>query len=121
MGWLATVGKCVGYLFGRSTQRADFEAVYKQMDALANRLAREVSQYKKRVEELEADRANYKREIEREHDQFRDAMLAKFDQLYKVNDDCHKERRELIGRVAELESQVHQLQQELEHYRTNNE
>ena len=119
MGWASSIGKCIGYLFGRSTQRADFEAVYKQMDNLASRLAIEVAQYRQRVEELEQDRATYKREIEKEHDEFRDTMLAKFDTLYKVNDECHRERRELIGRVSELESQVKHLQHELAQYQAD--
>ena len=108
MGWLATVGKCVGYLFGRSTQRADFEAVYKQMNSLATRLAKEIEQHQRRVEELEKER-----------DAFRDTMLEKFDTLYRVNDECHQERRELLARVAELESRVHRLQNELAEYRTD--
>lgn len=116
MGWLATVGKCVGYLFGRSTQRADFEAVYKQMDSIATRLATEVTEYKQHIESLESQRIAYKREIEAKYDEFRETMLAKFDVLYRVNDECHKERRELLARVADLEMEVHKLREELAKY-----
>lgn len=110
MGWVSSIGKLIGYLFGRSTQRADFEAVYRQMNSLASRLAKEIEQYRGRVEELEKER-----------DDFRDVMLAKFDTLYKINDDCHRERRELLVRLADLESQVHRLQNELAEYRTDSE
>lgn len=116
MGWLATVGKCVGYLFGRSTQRADFEAVYKQMNSLATRLATEVTEYKQHIESLESQRMAYKREMEAKYDEFRETMLAKFDTLYRINDECHKERRELLSRVAGLEMEVHKLREELAKY-----